>query len=218
MSEKDSNLRHVAYQETTWKTSIRIRWLRACLRLQGWMQQFIQEKINWRKLHSTKNQTQRTTRQLFVRVTDVDHRWNRNSRNITLGKRQLCWLTGQFIYEQQKPTCSPTQCCAFFCRGCCLSAKHHAIRIQKNQKFIIPTRCLPPFIWWLPPWRRWAWWGSRRIPVPSSFRVNSFGSFTGSWERLTRSLPYLFAGMDLGLCSSRFFVQALFNFDSSAQS
>ena len=30
-----------------------------------------------------------------------------------LGKGRLCWMTGQFSYQQQRPTCSPTQYCVW---------------------------------------------------------------------------------------------------------
>ena len=80
-----------------------------------------------------------------------------------------------------------------------------------EKSLFIPTWCLPPFVWWLPPWWRRAGGGCRRIPSPSSFRVNSFCSCAGSWERLILSLPYLFAGVDCCVSFSRLFVQSLFD-------
>ena len=80
----------------------------------------------------------------------------------------------------------------------------------KNKKSLfIPTWCLPSLVWWLPPRRRRAWWGCRRIPFQSSFRVDSLRSFTVPGEWLTWSLSNLLTGME---SFARLLGKSLFDF------
>ena len=61
----------------------------------------------------------------------------------------------------------------------------------EKKSLCIPTPCLPPSVWWLPPWRRRAWWGCGRIPFPSSF----LGRLVQFLQWILRTVDSLFAAL-----------------------
>ena len=95
-----------------------------------------------------------------------------------------------------------------------IAFKRNTLQLGPTNSLCVPNRCLPPFVWWLPPRRGRAGWGCRKIPFPSRFRVTSCCSFVGTWERLIFSLPFLFDGVDFGVSFTRLFVQSNWSLDS----
>ena len=84
----------------------------------------------------------------------------------------------------------------------------------KQSSLFIPTRCLPPVVWWLPPWRRRAWWGSEKDTISIQFS----GQLVRLHHCILRTVDSLFAVLvcsDGFLCPSfsRLFEQSLFDSD-----
>ena len=135
-----------ASQKTKWRTSMWIRWYGERSWWSPNKRQFILETIIWRIRIQPKigDNEQWNNCSMWQRIWSGIRKKSQVSQWSTgkkiLGKGRLGWLTGQFSYQQQKPTYSPTRFCAWaesviipqahgtrksICLGLSLKVDHH---------------------------------------------------------------------------------------------